>query len=402
MRIATAGEPHLTYCTNIHPGETWAEVRRNLERDVVAVRDLVAGGRRFGVGLRLSAAAAEALADRDELERLRAWLDAQAMYVFTINGFPYGAFHGTRVKEAVYDPDWRDPRRLAYTDRLASLLADLLPDDVAYGSVSTVPGAFRPHADDAAATAAIAAQVLRHVAHLVALEAETGRCIRLALEPEPWCVLEAVDDAIEFFRGHLYAESAAAELARLSRRPVRDCRGLLRRHLGLCFDACHMAVAFADPADAVARLTAAEIDLVKVQVSAGMAVMLGGDDRATRSALGQFADDVYLHQVVERGPAGLRHWVDLPQALAAAIDHREAREWRIHFHVPLFRAELGAIRSTQPWVAELLRTLAARGYGGHLEVETYTWAVLPAAYRGEPVATAVARELAWTMEQLGA
>lgn len=402
MRLATPGEPHLTYCTNIHPGESWAEVRRNLERDVVAVRDLAARGRRFGVGLRLSAAAAEALAARSELDRLRAWLDAQEMYVFTINGFPYGAFHGTRVKEAVYAPDWRDPRRLAYTDRLASLLAALLPDDVAYGSVSTVPGAFRPYAEDPGAAGAIAARLIRHVAHLVALEAEIGRCIRLALEPEPWCLLEAVDDTIGFFRGHLHAESAAAELARSSGRSVRDCRGLLRRHLGLCLDACHMAVAFADPADAIARFAAAEIDLVKVQVSAGMAATLGGDDDATRSALGAFADDVYLHQVVERGAAGVRRWVDLPEALAAAGDDREAREWRIHFHVPLFRADLGAIRSTQPWVAELLRTLAARRYQGHLEVETYTWGVLPAAYRGEPVATAVARELAWTMEQLGA
>lgn len=404
MKLAIPGGPHLTYCTNIHPGETWPEVRANLERHVVAVRDAVAGGRRFGIGLRLSSAAAEVLAEPMELARFRDWLDAAGMYVFTINGFPYGAFHGAHVKEAVYEPDWRDSRRLVYTDRLATLLAALLrPDDAGlYGSVSTVPGAFRPRAEGADARAAIAAQIVRHATRLVAIEADTGRRIRLALEPEPWCVLETVEDAIAFFREHLYGEAAVSQLVRDTGRSRRECGDLLRRHLGLCFDACHMAVEFADPGDAVARLAAAEIDLVKVQVSAGMAATLGGDDEATRATLAAFADDVYLHQVVERGSHGRRRFLDLPQALAAAADDATAREWRVHFHVPLFHAELGAVRSTQPWVAELLRTLAARGYDGHLEVETYTWDVLPAAYRGEPVSAAVARELRWTMERLGA
>ena len=402
MKLGVPGGPHLTYCTNIHPGETWPEVRSNLERHVTAVRDVLDCRTPFGVGLRLSAAAAEALAAPAELERFRRWLAASGMYVFTLNGFPYGAFHGTRVKAAVYEPDWRDPRRVAYTDRLATLLAALVPDDVPYGSVSSVPGAFRPRADDPSARAAVAAGIVRHVAHLVALEAETGHCIRLALEPEPWCVLETVDDAIAFFREHLHGDEAATALARLSGRAIGTCRDLLRRHVGLCLDACHMAVEFADPAETVTRLAAAAIDLVKVQVSAGMAVTLGRDDRATREALAAFADDVYLHQVVERGPAGLRRWLDLPDALAAPPGDGHEREWRIHFHVPLFRAELGAVRSTQGWVAELLRVLAARRYAGHLEVETYTWDVLPAAHRGEPVATAVARELSWTKEQLGA
>lgn len=404
MKLAIPGGPHLTYCTNIHPGETWPEVRANLERHVVAVRDAVADGRRFGIGLRLSAAAAAALAEPQELARFRAWLDASAMYVFTINGFPYGAFHGARVKEAVYEPDWRDPRRLAYSDRLAELLAALLPVDDAglYGSVSTVPGAFRPAAGDEAARAAIAAQLVRHVARLAAIADETGRCIRLALEPEPWCVLETVDDAIAFFGEYLHAERAAAALARATGRALPECRSLLQRHLGLCFDACHMAVEGADPADAVTRLAAAGIALVKVQVSAGMAATLGGGDAVTRAALATFADDVYLHQVVERRADGMRRFVDLPAALAAADGDVSEREWRVHFHVPLFRADLGAVRSTQGWTAELLRVLAARRYDGHLEVETYTWDVLPPAHRGEPVAVAVARELAWTMERLGA
>ncbi len=402
MKLVIPGAPHLTYCTNIHPGETWDEVRANLARHVVAVRERVAPAGRFGVGLRLSAAAADALSHPSELDGLRAFLAMQGLYVFTINGFPFGAFHGTRVKEQVYEPDWRDDRRLAYTDQLARILATLLPaEDALYGSVSTVPGAFRPRAGTPSDAAAVAERVLRHVATLVAIEAETGRSIRLALEPEPWCLLETLDDVVAFFAAHLHSKDAVARLATLTRRSRDDCDRLLHEQLGICFDACHMAVEFADPAEALARLDAVGIGVVKVQVSAGMEATLGGDDAAVRAALGAFADDVYLHQVVERRKDGtLRRFVDLPEALAAARDDRAPRDWRIHFHVPLFREELGTLRSTQPWVATLLRALAARAYDGHLEVETYSWDVLPEAYRGEPVADAVARELRWTLEQL--
>jgi sugar phosphate isomerase/epimerase len=402
VKLAIPGAPHLTYCTNIHPGETWDEVRANLERYVLAVKARVAPDRRFGIGLRLSAVAAETLAVPERLAELRGFLAAHDCYVFTINGFPYGAFHGVRVKEAVYEPDWRDARRLAYTDRLATLLAALLPpEDDLYGSVSTVPGAFRPSAGSANDTAAIAEQLLRHVATLVALEAETGRSIRLAIEPEPWCLLETVGDAIAFFADHLHSGAAIERLATLTGRTGADSEEALHRHVGVCFDACHMAVEFADPDEALARLDSAGIAVVKVQVSAGMAATLGGDDASTRGALAVFADDVYLHQVVERRGDEVRRFVDLPDALVAAEGDVAPREWRVHFHVPLFREDLGTLRSTQPWVAALLRRLVARGYDGHLEVETYTWEVLPEVYRAEPVAMAVARELAWTMEQLG-
>lgn len=402
MKLAIPGAPHLTYCTNIHPGETWDEVRANLERHVVAVKERVAPDRRFGVGLRLSAAATETLAAPERLAELQGFLAAHDLYVFTVNGFPYGAFHGVRVKEAVYEPDWRDDRRLLYTDRLATLLAALLPaEDGLYGSISTVPGAFRARIGSSGDAAAISEHLLRHVATLVALEAETGRSVRLALEPEPWCLLETVEDAVAFFGEHLHSHAAIGRLVALTGRTRGESEGALHRHLGLCFDACHMAVEFADPGDALARLASAEIAVVKVQVSAGMAATLGGDDASTRKALTAFADDVYLHQVVERrGDAPLRRFVDLPDALTAAVGDPLPREWRVHFHVPLFREQLGSLRSTQPWVAALLRQLAARAYDGHLEVETYTWDVLPEAYRGEPVETAVARELAWTMEQL--
>lgn len=400
MKLAAPGAPHLTYCTNIHPGETWTEVRANLERYVVPVRTLVAPGRRFGIGLRLSGAAAEALAVPAALAELQAFLAAHDLYVFTINGFPFGAFHGTRVKEQVYAPDWLDDTRVAYTNRLATLLAALVPTEVAYGSVSTVPGAFRARASSPAAEMEIADRLLQHVAHLIAIEERTGRCIRTALEPEPWCMLETVADAIAFFHGHLYTLAAAERVATLAGLPVAASGAAIRRHLGVCFDACHMAVEFEEPAAALAQLAAAEIAVVKVQISAGMVAALGPDDAAIQDALASFADDVYLHQVVERREGVLHRFVDLPQALATAAGDREPREWRVHFHVPLFREALGVVRSTQPWVATLLAALHRQAYDGHLEIETYTWDVLPASFRGEPVERAVARELDWVLERL--
>jgi sugar phosphate isomerase/epimerase len=239
------------------------------------------------------------------------------------------------------------------------------------------------------------------VARLVAIEAETGRVIRTALEPEPWCVLETVDDAIAFFQRHLYTAAAAERLSSLNGRPVAASADAIRRHLGMCFDACHMAVEYEEPHDALARLAAADIAVVKAQISAGMVVTVGVGDHAGHAALSRFTDDVYLHQVVARRADGaLRRFVDLPDALARDAAGAEACEWRVHFHVPLFREELGTVRSTQPWVAAMLRALRDRAYDGHLEIETYTWDVLPAEYRGEPVDDAVARESAWVLERL--
>ena len=192
---------HLTYCSNIHPGETWPEVRGNLERYVPGVRDRVAPGQPFGIGLRLSALAARALAVPAALEEFLDFMRRQNLYVFTLNGFPYGRFHGTRVKEDVYLPDWRDEERLRYSDELAELLALLLPDDPELeGSVSTVPGAFKPLVRNAADVERIAEHMLRHVARLVDIERRTGRSIALAIEPEPHCYLETIDETVAVFR----------------------------------------------------------------------------------------------------------------------------------------------------------------------------------------------------------
>lgn len=399
---ASSSTVHLSYCTNIHPGESWPEVRANLERYLVPVRDRVAPGQPFGVGLRLSAESARALAAQAALDELRSFLSAHDLYVFTINGFPYGPFHGRPVKEQVYLPDWLDPERLAYTDQLADVLAALLPEAVE-GTISTVPGAFAPRVRGDDDQVRMAQALLDHVVHLVRLRQSTGRRVALALEPEPCCFLETIAEAVTFFERHLFSAAAVAWVAGRAALSPDAAATAIREHLGVCLDACHMAVEFEEPAQVLDALRTAGIRVPKVQVTAGLRVMVREGDAATLDALGAFADDVYLHQVVERREDGsLRRHLDLPQALAAARAERGqgTREWRVHFHVPVFRERYGAFEGTQGYVAELLRLVREGAVSEHFEVETYTWDVLPEEFRREGIVGGIVREVEWARARL--
>ena len=370
MRV---GRFHLTYCTNIHAGEEWPEVREAIAAVLPRVRRHLGAQGPFGIGLRLSASAARSLAEPAALAEFRRFLTDNDHYVFTINGFPYGAFHGERVKENVYLPDWRDPRRVAYSNQLADILAALLPAEIETGSVSTVPGAFKPHLKSAADVEAVARGIREHAAHLERLEAQSGRRIRLALEPEPSCLLETVEETCAFFDKYL-----------------ADAR--VRRYVGVCVDTCHMAVEFEDPSQLLSTLGRAGVDVVKVQISSALDV-----PAKSAGALRPFAEDTYLHQVVTRHGSSLERFVDLPDALAHAGANDE---WRVHFHVPLFLAELGTLATTQRFVSSFLAALRANPVCDQLEVETYTWDVLPAEHRTLDVAEAIARELDWVRLQL--
>lgn len=392
MKLADGS--HLTYCSNIHPGETAEEVFANLRRFVPAVRDRIAPGRRFGIGLRLSAQAVDAFSQPARLAELKQFLAAGDLYVFTLNAFPYGPFHGRRVKEDVYLPDWRDPERLRYTDAAASLLAALLPADAHLaGSVSTVPGAFKPLVRTDDDVDAMVANLVRHAAHLVALERRTGRRIALALEPEPCCFLETIDESVDFFTRHVYGAHAVRRMQDACGLDAADADAALRRHIGLCLDLCHAAVEFEDPRAGLAKLAGAGIAIPKLQVSAGLRLPVL--DEASLSALRAYEDAVYLHQVVSRGTDGLTRFVDLPDAFASLGTTRAGEEWRVHFHVPVFHDRLGPFRSTRDFIEAVLALHRERPVSRHLEVETYTWDVLPPALRATSVDEAVARELAW-------
>jgi sugar phosphate isomerase/epimerase len=385
MRI---GKAHLSYCSNIHPGESWAEVRDNLERYVPAVKAKLACDDAFGIGLRLSADAADTLVSSERaLADLEGFLADHDLYVFTLNGFPYGPFHGQPVKEKVYQPDWLDPERVRYSDTLAHVLAKLLPDGVD-GSISTVPGAFRANATSADERALIADNITRHAHTLAKIFDDSGKKITLALEPEPRCMLETTAEAVAFFEEHLADEGT-------------------RRHVGVCLDTCHAAVEFEQPKESIALLHGAGIEIAKIQLSAGLRIT--DVDESKLRALAAFDEPVYLHQVVERRDGELLRYLDIADAVAAfhgpgnaqSVDSGPtAPEWRVHFHVPIFLERLGHFEGTQAYVAELLEMAREQQLSPHLEVETYTWDVLPEEHRAGDVVSAIARELSWVMDRL--
>ncbi len=382
---------HLSYCTNIHPGESLSDVRRALIEHTAVIAHQMHAGQPFGVGLRLSDRAARELEDRDACAAFAGLLSEHNLYVYTLNGFPYGAFHGAAVKQAVYRPDWRSDQRVQYTLRLARVLTELLPEGV-NGSISTVPGGFRDDIMDDADRALVAAQLVRAAIALRTLAEQTGRHVLLALEPEPHCQIETLAEAIAFFEGFVFCRESIARVTNATGLTAQAAEGVLRAHLGVCLDVCHAAVEFEDVSEAVAALRRAGIAIGKVQLS--NALRIARVDAAALEALRSFIDPVYLHQVVERGSDGLRRFLDLPDAIARQrAQPRNDVEWRVHFHIPLYAEPGGSLSSTAPVLRDALAALRQHAFTDHAEVETYTWDVLPAAMREGDVNASIVREL---------
>ena len=388
---------HLTYCSNIHPGESWQEVQSNVEKHIPLIRHAVQTDGDFGIGLRLSAAAVEELAQPGAIETFKNLLDQNQSYVFTINAFPYGPFHGTRVKEEVYLPDWKDPERLRYTNQIADVFSQFLPEGQT-GSVSTVPGAFKGCVNNADDIRLMAQHMVAHCAHLVELEQNHGSSIVLALEPEPCCFLETIEESVNFFRDHLFAPSSVEQLQTALNVSASEAQRLLQKHLTLCLDLCHAAVEFEDAASCINVLRRANIRVGKMQISAGLRL----DNVTPRSAelLRPFFDEVYLHQVVENHDGVINRYTDLPEAFNNLTDDQKPREWRVHFHVPVFLDDLGDFSSTQFFIRDALALHKQDPISEHLEVETYTWNVLPDAYKNQSIDDAISRELNWVRQQL--
>jgi len=374
----------LSYCTNVHPAEDLDGVLAQLDRYAGPVRE-AAGLGTLGVGLWLPADLAHRLAaSPDDRDRLRAALAAHRLTVHTLNAFPYGGFHAEVVKHAVYTPTWADPARAAYTLACAEVLADLLPDGVD-GSISTLPLAWREPwtaADDAAATAALAAVS----AGLRDLAARTGRTVRLAVEPEPGCVLDTVADVVGWLEPRLGTVPGQID----------------PEHVGVCLDTCHLAVSFADPVAAVRRIRQAGLRVVKIQASAALHVEDPADP-ASRAAVARFAEPRYLHQVRERSGGAVHPADDLPDALGGGLPGEGP--WRVHVHVPLHARPAAPLHATTDLLRDAV-TAVLRGPHGdaaHLDVETYTWAVLPdelAARAADDLVAGIAAELRWAVDHL--
>lgn len=388
---------HLTYCLNIHPGESWAENFAAIREKVTAVKACVAPDEWFGLGLRIAHQAAEELtASADLRAEALALFHEHQLYPFSINGFPYGRFHAGPVKENVYAPDWRTPERLHYTIQLADLLAGWLPEGID-GSISTVPGSFKPWITTEADTEKMVDHLAAVVAHLVALREDTGREIHLGLEPEPDCFLETTDETVAFFEDTLFT-AGAAEVARLLKCYRSDAEAMVRRHLGVCFDTCHVALQFEDPAASLRAYRDAGIRISKVQLSAALQAPATAE---TCAALAPFAEPVYLHQVKGRAASGAQFaWFDLPTALEEIPGFTDLDEVRVHFHVPLFFTGNGPIGSTAGTLTPEFFEELRGGACPHLEIETYTFDVLPPEVHPGEIVESIAHEYAWVLGRL--
>lgn len=389
MRLETDSMRQLTYCTNIHAGDGWEEVLANLARVAPRVKARVAPHAPFGLGLRLSARECRELLEPGRLAAFHDFLVSEGMYVFTLNGFPYGTFHRQRVKDRVFAPDWTQRARCDYTLQLARVLASLLPAGFE-GGISTVPLSFKPWFPSGGPDPAAMVSHLVTVAATLEAYAQEGKRMHLDLEPEPGGWLETTQEAVGFFEEVLWREGAR-ELAARTGRSREQATEVLRERLRLCLDTCHMAVEYEEPEQAFEACVRSGVRIGKLQLGAALRIQAGP---GLAGALAPFADDTYLHQVVAREGRGQRFYPDLPEALAAGA----AGEWRIHFHVPLFAAGHGALDTTRDLTRRALSANERLGAADHLEIETYTWEVLPPELKRD-LAESIALEYGWVLEQ---
>jgi hypothetical protein len=396
---------HLTYCSNIHSGETWEEVFVTLQKNIPEIKNSISPGKRFGIGLRLSAEAAKTLLTENHLPEFKEWLDKNECYVFTMNGFPYGNFHGAVVKDEVYKPDWTYAERLNYTLNLVEILAKLIPENSEAG-ISTSPVSYKPWlASFGAMSLSLEVKVacenlLKCVEKLFLLRKETGKYIHIDIEPEPDCLLENSDETIAFYKEQLipYGISYFGEKHSLS---AAETESIIKNHINICYDVCHFAVEYENPFEAIAKFQKEGIRIGKIQISSALKILTGknADRKKILEQYSKFAESTYLHQTIVKDAEGkLHHFPDLPEALKN-FDNPDFVEWRTHYHVPVFMPSYSELQSTQEDIFSVLDILKNKKFTNHLEVETYTWEVLPQEERLS-MNDSILRELNWVLNQL--
>lgn len=404
MKIGT-NNFHLTYCTNIHPGEEWSLVFANLKQYIPVLKAQLSPNKPFGIGLRLANVAANEL-QGNTLNQFRSWLSEQDLYVFTLNGFPYGGFHHQVVKDRVYAPDWSKKERLDYTLNLTTILANLLPDGID-GSISTLPLSYKPWFKDQLAQASVKDAATIHLAQVAAqmvqIRAETGKLLHLGLEPEPDGLIENTAEVIDYFQMHLLPVGGAYLVQHLgiSRSTAES---YLLEHIRICYDTCHFALEYEEPDLVFQQFKSAGIQIGKIQISAALRVKVPDDANQRRQIverLRPFAESTYLHQVIAQDINGnLHHYSDLETALPN-FEYTTSAEWRIHFHVPIFIHDYQLLHSTQEDIVSVLDLLRTNHACNHLEIETYTWDVLPKGMKLDLLASLV-REYDWVCEKASA
>lgn len=385
------GYGHLTYSTLVHPGDTWSDMKNSLVTYVPEVKKRVSPDAPFGVSLRLAnASVEELLAKPEERQWLKKFLLDNDLYIYTVNAFPYGPFKGQRVKEQVYEPDWTTTARAQYTMNIANILAEVtrLEDEP---TIQTAPLAFRPNVTSPEYIAAFNENIYRVIAHLMTLEKSSGHRVKLALEPEPHCYLETIPETVEYFKRDIYSLAAAERVAFYSGQPLAEVFGAVRRYLGVVLDICHQSVEFENITDDIDQLSQAGIPIFKLQEAAALKV-----DNVTPeivAELKKYTGTIYLSQTTQMRDGKITRFLNLEEAIEAWESDPGPREWRTHFHVPVFLKDLGPFQTTRNGIDDALGVHARTPLSTHLEIETYTWDVLPEHLKTGDITEYVVREL---------
>ena len=394
---------HLTYCTNIHAGESWPEHFAAIKRSFPLIKKQISPENAMGLGLRLSNQAGKTLIQKDKLADFKEWLKEEDGYVFTMNGFPYGGFHHQRVKDQVHTPDWTTVDRVNYTMRLFHILSSLVPGGME-GGISTSPLSYKPwfktHNELSTARERCTKNILQVIEQLVYINSTTGVLLHLDIEPEPDGILETGVEFIEWFENELLPMGIPLIKKKFTV-SAQHAEDLIREHLRLCYDVCHFAIGFEDHTKMIDDLEKREIKIGKIQISAALKARMdlsGEVTRQIRESFGKFNEPVYLHQVVAKKSDGtLIRYPDLPEALND--QNNLATEWRAHFHVPIFVDKFGLLDTTRDEIVDVLSIQKRNPFTKHLEVETYTWEVLADELK-LPIGESISREMKWVQEIL--
>ncbi|PKQ44616.1 metabolite traffic protein EboE [Confluentibacter flavum] len=390
---------HITYCSNIHPGEDWETTFSNIKKYITKIKKEVSGSSPFGIGLRLSNNASEELAVGDNLSDFKKWLSDNDCYVFTMNGFPYGNFHNTIVKEQVHAPDWTTNERLVYTKRLFTQLDLMLPNGIS-GGISTSPISYKhwfsSKNDISKALKKGAEQLCEIVEQLYAIEKTSGNYLHLDIEPEPDGLIENTKEFLDFYLNFLLPIGVSILRPKLNLDAL-EIENIIKRYITLCYDICHFSLAYENPEDTFQALEKEGIGVGKIQVSAALKILFEkGKEGAIWNSLERFDEPTYLHQVTEKVGGNIKVYNDLPIILRKKEQHKELRA---HFHVPIFLEKFDNLYSTQDQILNTLQYLKNHQVSNHLEVETYTWDVLPNTLKVD-ITQSIARELNWLKAKL--
>ena len=395
---------HLTYCTNIHSGENWKDHFNEIKKYLPGIKKEISPDNPMGIGLRLSNVASIELLEEENMDVFRQWLYENNAYVFTMNGFPYGSFHDTRVKDQVHAPDWTTNERVEYTIRLFQILKELLPAGTE-GSISTSPLSYKhwfKQGDALKNARELCTDNMILVAeNLIKIHQSTGKFMHLDIEPEPDGILETGKEFIHWFKHDLLTDGAKKIAAKFNV-SISQAEELLKEHIRLCYDVCHFAIGYEPHEEIIGEVLKSGIKIGKLQISAALKGAMNKDillRQNIKESFSKYNEPTYLHQVVaKKNNDELLRYPDLPEALSD-YDNPEVNEWRAHFHVPIFEEDFGSLQSTQKDIEEVLRLQKDKNFTSHLEVETYTWEVLPGLLK-LPLQESVIRELQWVVPHL--